>query len=115
MRMNLFTRKPDRDACYTSLRSAVTSGATTTIRDLLASHPDLLNQRDEKGMTPLLWAAECQNLSSVACLVDLGADTEAKDDLGYDAVMLAQWHGEYRMRAYTDVSLKIVDRIRAAK
>ena len=43
--------------------------------------------------------------------MDLGADTTLKDMLGYTASHLGQYHGEFRMGCYTEVSKKIVERI----
>ena len=54
------------------------------------------------------WAAERQHLAVVAALVECGADTNIKDNLGYTPVQIARWHGEYRMCAYTETCLAIV-------
>ncbi len=93
------------------LRRAVEESDTATVREVIQAYPHLLNQQDEKGETPLRWAAEKQDLSVVAALVDLGADTSLKDKLGYTAAHLAHYHGEFRMGCYTDVSKRIVQRI----
>jgi ankyrin repeat protein len=44
----------------------------------------------------------------VELLLRAGADPKPKDKLGDTAKMIAYWHGEYRMCAYTPESLKIV-------
>ena len=93
---------------------AVEASDTATVREVIKACPHLLNQQDEKGETPLHWAAEKQELSAVAALVDLGADTTLKDKLGYTAAHLAHYHGEFRMGCYTDVSKHIVQRIEQA-
>jgi len=62
----------------------------------------------------LHWAAEYQDLSVVAALVDLGADTTIKDSLGYTPTDIAYWYGEFRMGAYTEICYKIVGRLKEA-
>jgi ankyrin repeat protein len=91
------------------LRIAVKSSDTTKLRAVLAEHPELLNYQDEKGATPLHWAAERQLLAVVSALLEHGADTTIKDRLGYTPVDTARWHGEYANGAYTEICEKIVD------
>ena len=108
----LLRRKPTYDEAFHGLEAAVRSSDTVRIRELLTLYPELIERSGERGMRPLHWAAEAQSLSSIACLVDLGADTRAKDQMGYTAEDIAHWNGEFRMGAYTDVCLKIVERLR---
>lgn len=107
----LFSSKPPASPLV-RLRLAVEASDTVSLRELIKSCPHLLNHQDEKGETPLHWAAEKQDLSVVAALVDLGVDTTKKDKLGYTAAYLAQYYGEFRMGCYTEVSKKIVERIK---
>lgn len=93
------------------LRRAVETSDTATVREVIQAYPHLLNHQDDKGETPLHWAAEKQDLSVVAALVDLGADATLKDKLCYTAAHLAHYHGEFRMGCYTDISKRIVRRI----
>lgn len=108
--MNFFKRKGELPP-LSRLRDAVKTSDMVTLREVLAANPELLNYQDEKGATPLHWAAEGQDLSVVAALVDLGADTTIKDELGYTPRELAYWYGEFRMGAYTDICQKIVQRL----
>jgi uncharacterized protein len=108
--MNLFKRKPELPP-LPRLRGAVKTSDTVTLREIVAANPELLNYQDEKGATPLHWAAERQDLSVVAALVDLGADRNIKDNLGYTPRDTAYWFGEFRMGAYTDICHKIVQRL----
>ena len=108
--MSVFKRKPESSP-LSRLRLAVKSSDTMGVREILGANPDLLKHRDEKGATPLHWAAEVQDLSVVAALIDLGADVNIKDNLGYTPRDVAYWFGEFRMGAYTDVCHKIVQRL----
>ena len=78
-----------------ALSSAVRGSDTEGIKKLIAAYPELIGTADAKGSYPLHWAAEVQSLSSVACLVDLGADTTKKDRLGYTPEDVAHWYGEF--------------------
>ena len=97
-----------------ALSGSVKLSDTERIKILISEHPGLLEASDEKGRSPLHWAAEAQSLASVACLVDLGADPKRTDKLGFTPEQVACWYGEFRMGAYTDVCQRIVERLRAA-
>lgn len=73
------------------------------------------DSRYEDGSTPIMWAARYANLEMVQKLIQLGADLNAKDNIGYDAINIAYWYGEYRMGAYTPVSLKIAQLLKEAR
>jgi ankyrin repeat protein len=92
--MSVFKRKPESSP-LSRLRLAVKSSDTMGVREILGATPDLLNHRDEKGATPLHWAAEVQDLSVVAALIDLGADVNIKDNLGYTPGMLRPGSGNF--------------------
>ena len=111
----IFGRKPTREDQIAELRRAVLASDTQKIRDIIHAFPDLRDHEDEKGETPLHWAAGAQSLSSVACLVDLGADTQRKDHLGYTPEQLSYFEGEFRMGAYTDTCIKICERLKSGK
>jgi ankyrin repeat protein len=108
--MNLFRRKVSVPPAG-QLGLAIDTSDTVTIRKILSCHPELLNQPDEKGSTPLHRAAERQDLSVVAALVDLGADVTLKDHFGYTPRDTAYFFGEFRMGAYTDICQKIIKRL----
>ena len=101
-------KKEDELPPLSRLRVAVKSSDTVGLHEVLAAHPELLNYQDEKGATPLHWAAERQDLAVVNALIGRGADINIKDNLGYTPVEIACWNGEYRMGAYTEICLKIV-------
>ncbi|MEN9635062.1 MAG: hypothetical protein RL077_3466 [Verrucomicrobiota bacterium] len=107
--------EPSEAETLAALRSAVVSSDTRRIKDIIAQRPDMLERADENGMRPLHWAAEAQSLSSVACLVDLGGDVAQKDAKGFTPEQLAYWYGEFRMGAYTDVCLMIVERLKKGR
>jgi len=106
---------PTRELAIAGLRSVVARHYTVGIREIVARFPDLLDYTDDKGGSPLHWAAEAQSLSSVACLVELGADTQKKDNRGFTPEQAAYLAGEVRMGAYTDLRLKICERLRQGK
>jgi hypothetical protein len=108
--MNLFKRESELPP-LSRLRVSVKISDTITLREVLAANPELLNYQDEKGATPLHWAAEAQDLSIVAALVDLGADRKIKDNAGYTPRDTAHFFGEFRMGAYTDICHRIVRRL----
>jgi hypothetical protein len=108
--MNIFKREPELPP-LSRLRVAVKTSDTVTLREVLASHPELLNYQDEKGATPLHWAAQGQDFSVVDALVGMGADITIKDTLGYTPEGVAYWHGEFANGAYTKVCHKIVQRL----
>ena len=90
------------------LRVAIKAVDTALLHKVLAAHPELLSHPDESGRTPLHLAAEWQQLPVVAALVALGADVAATDQQGYTPRDTAQWVGEYRMGAYTEICQQIV-------
>jgi len=112
---DLFSRPKAITDLLPAFERAVAEGNTPKIRELYSKNNDLLSIIDDEGSTPLHWAAKAQNLSSVACLIDLGASPTIKDRLGYTPKDVAYWYGEFRMGAYTDSCLKIVDRILKAE
>lgn len=59
-------------------------------------------------------AAEVGSPDIVELLLEAGADPTVEDDMRYTAEDLAWWHGEYRMGAYTDRHLVVVDVLRNA-
>lgn len=108
--MNPFRRKTETSP-LAGLRAAVKVSDVVSVRAILAAHPELLNVQDGEGATPLHWAAQWQDLSVVAVLMDLGADPTIRDKNGHTPTDFAYWYGEFRMGAYTDVCHKIVQRL----
>ena len=91
---------------------AVKISDTADLRRVLKSNPELVNSRDENGMTPLHLACKWQKLPAVDVLLEFGADTSLKDHLGYTPEKTATWYGESANGAYTDTCQQIVQRLR---
>ena len=108
--MSFLNRKPKLFPVE-RLRLAVKESDTLTLREVLADAPELLNYQDDKKSTPLHWAAEQQDLSIVAALLDLGADANSMDTFGNTPRDIAFVFGEFRMGAYTEVCQRIVNRL----
>jgi ankyrin repeat protein len=65
-----------------SIFDAAREGDPTTVRELLASEPDLAVQTDERGRTPLHYAAAHGHHEVCTALADAGADVNAQDEDG---------------------------------
>jgi len=98
-------------AATQELKSAVVRDDLPKIKKIIAQFPALLNYADEKGETPLHWAARAEKISSVGCLVDLGADTTKKSKDGIPPAWCA--NNEIGMGGLTDLCLLIHERISA--
>jgi hypothetical protein len=64
----------------------LTSDSSLTPGELAA----FMNYRNHSGNTPLHWAALNTHLDCVKALVEAGADVDAKNDAGHDALFLAE-------------------------
>jgi ankyrin repeat protein len=69
------------DAFYTAIRN----GDGTTVKSLIAVHG--ANIKDNRGTTPLMYAAAFGNAEMVGMLLDAGADPNVANDLGATALM----------------------------
>ena len=65
------------------------------------------NTEYAKGRTALILAAEHQKPQIVRLLLQFGANVAHRDHDGYDAILTANYFGEYRMGAYTKESQEI--------
>lgn len=66
-------------------------GKTMEVQDLLKLYPTLnINMRDSEGRTPLIIATLQENLSLIALLLVKGANINACDAHGKNALMYAQ-------------------------
>jgi ankyrin repeat protein len=70
------------------------------------------NTEYTKGRTALILAAEYQKPQIVRLLLQFGANVAHRDHDGYDAILTANYFGEYRMGAYTNESQEIVTMIK---
>lgn len=69
------------DEGFTALHVAAKGGALRSAAELLAAGADM-NARDQRSLTPLLWAIEQHNLPMVKLLLDHGATPTMTDDSG---------------------------------
>lgn len=65
-----------------SVSDAAKNGDLKVIKALLKRNPRLVSSRDDRGATPLFWAAFYGHLNVVKFLVANGADVNAKDEHG---------------------------------
>lgn len=71
------------------LFTAVNSGNVTLVRSILEEESFLINDRDERGCTPLIIAAEQDHLDTARYLLEKGAEVNARDKEGYSAIHVA--------------------------
>ena len=64
---------------------------SSSVRDLLNGDATLLNRRDAGGRTPLHRAVKGSAHEVIALLLDRGADIDATDGTGSQALDLAVW------------------------
>ncbi len=64
------------------LTAAIKSGDVDQIKGLLASAPEVINQKDESGLAPLHVAAHSDQLEVAKYLLESGADVEARNQYG---------------------------------
>ncbi len=96
----------DRSYTLDTVREAIQRGDTEYVLRAIDSGFDP-NTQDLKGCTPLIFAAEFQRPAIVRLLLTHGADPLHKESNGYDASEVAEFHGEWRMGAYTAESAEI--------
>lgn len=73
-------------------KMAIVAGVEVSIR-LHIDRGDDLNARDEKGLTPLMLAANRNKASICRLLLDAGADSQSLDPLGRNALAIAMASG----------------------
>ena len=75
------------------LFGAIRSGDADTVASLLASEPQLIYARDQRGSTPLVLAAYLDQLACCRLLIAAGARPDAKDAAGSTPLMGASFRG----------------------
>lgn len=75
------------------LFEACRQGDLDTIQKTLSLEPELLNQQDMKGFSPLIIAVYNNQPAAVQLLLDNGADIAAQDMSGNTALMGAAFRG----------------------
>lgn len=68
------------------LFTAVNSGNVILVRSILEEESVLINDRDDRGCTPLIVAVEQDHLDTARYLLEKGAEVNARDNEGYSAL-----------------------------
>lgn len=79
------------------ISEAIERGDTLTVRSILARQPELLNNRNQDGLTPLNLAASKGRLTIVRDLLALGADWRIGDNEGSQPIHNAAAGGRTRI------------------
>jgi len=90
---------PTNEPVAMDIHELVRQGAIQPLLQLLVEQPDLLEARDQKGMTPLAVAAWSGNLPLLDELLTLGANPDAKNNNGLAPVFSALDRGKHRVAA----------------
>ena len=103
--------QPEDEPTPKRLYQAIEQNDVPMIKQLILKRPELLNYANDIGETPLHWAAGLRKISSLGCLVDLGADTKKETLRGLSPAVYAS--EEIRMGCPTDLCRIIHERLRA--
>ena len=87
-----------------SLFNAIRSEDEQTVAALLTEHPELINEKDQRGSTPLLLATYYGHKGIAETIIDKGAAIDAKDASGNTALMGVCFKG------YTEVAKLLIDK-----
>lgn len=68
------------------LFTAVNSGNVILVRSILEEESVLINDRDDRGCTPLIVAVEQDHIDTARYLLEKGAEVNARDNEGYSAL-----------------------------
>ena len=77
-----------------ALFSYLREGELTEIQKLISQSPELVNQTDSRGFTPLIMATYFGRLDVAQILIDAGADLDAQDASGNTALMGVCFKGD---------------------
>lgn len=81
------------------LMNSIRSGNLTSVHQMLSGSPELANQPDSRGFTPLIMATYLGNKQMSELLINLGADVNARDAAGNTALMGICFKGTPEMAA----------------
>uniref|UniRef100_A0A8C3NS51 Regulatory factor X associated ankyrin containing protein n=1 Tax=Cyanoderma ruficeps TaxID=181631 RepID=A0A8C3NS51_9PASS len=87
-----------------SIHQLAAQGELTQLKEHLRKGENLVNKPDERGFTPLIWAAAFGEIETVRHLLEWGADPHALAKERESALALASMGG------YTDIVTMLLDR-----
>lgn len=81
----------------TELHHAAKRGDLELVQKLLSSNGNLpaINEADEDGFTPIMYAAKIGDVTIMTLLINKGADVNAQNKAGATALMLASKYGHF--------------------
>jgi serine/threonine-protein phosphatase 6 regulatory ankyrin repeat subunit B len=79
--------------CSREIHESTRKGNAASVEALLKKHPELVNNRDADGWTPLQIAADCGKSEVAEILLAAHADVNAANPAGYTALHLAVSEG----------------------
>ncbi|NKB66957.1 MAG: sigma-70 family RNA polymerase sigma factor [Candidatus Latescibacteria bacterium] len=91
------------------LHQAIEDGDEVTIDQLLTAHPDLVQQTDPTGLTPLHLAIKLGQGETVDRLLAAGAPVDAPDHKGFRPVHYCYWKNTYWDRTDTDLAPRLYE------
>ncbi len=77
-----------------SLFEAIRAGQTSEVRKAIELNPELVNQPDQRGFTPLIMAAYMGQKEIAELLLEIGADIDGLDAVGSSALMGVSFKGD---------------------
>jgi hypothetical protein len=81
----------------TSVHKLILGFVSGNLAALIRLEPGLIHRRDAYGITPLHWAIERGTINAIILLLESGADVNATDYDGMDALTRAGFRGSYEM------------------
>ncbi|XP_068517573.1 DNA-binding protein RFXANK isoform X1 [Anas acuta] len=87
-----------------SIHQLAAQGELSQLKEHLRKGENLVNKRDERGFTPLIWAAAFGEIETVRHLLEWGADPHALAKERESALSLASMGG------YTDIVIMLLER-----
>ncbi len=79
------------------LMNYIRSGQINEVKSLLMVNRELVNQKDDRGFTPLIMSTYTGNLELTKLLIELGADVDLAGAAGNTALMGVAFKGSLEM------------------